>query len=775
MRSAQLHPEEARRLETLRRYRLLDTSAEQVFDDLVQVASVVAGCPISLVSLVDVERQWFKSAVGLGATETPRDVAFCAHAILEPGQVFEIPDATQDVRFADNPLVAGSPDIRFYAGVPLVVGNGMPLGTLCVIDREPHKLTLVQREALLRLARQVVNQMEIRLQRDEALADLHAKSDFLAMVSHEIRTPMNGVVGMTGLLLQGTLDSQQREIACTIRNCADSLLVLVNDILDSAKIEAGRLELEEVPCDPIQVIEEAVSLLAEAAQAKGLGLDVVLDPGIPAVVRGDPGRIRQVLVNLLGNAVKFTSQGMVSVVARYGDGRLTIAVQDSGIGMDDAALARLFKPFVQAAASIARRYGGTGLGLTITKRLCEMMHGTIEVTSRPGAGSCFTVSLPMPAQVGKREQPDLAGRRIALPADHQAALAPWIVAWGGLPTTSGADADVILGETSRPGTPTLAIRAIAQRLPDELAQAQGFVCCLTRPIRISSLSERLQQVVRPSQGHVCAKSASPQAFYQGRILIADDYPVNVRIAVALCQHFGLTVDTASNGMEALTALARTDYDLVLMDCQMPDMDGLSATRELRRREAAEGLTRTTVVAVTANVFPEEQAECLAAGMDAHLAKPLRVQELAAVFARYLRVRPHPAAPAPTHVVAASLATSASGSDPEFDLQSLAILRADIGDTDGSILRDLLASFRLQAGEQLDIITAGTAFELIAKSAHGLKGQALTMGMQGLAQRASRCEKAAKLQDHQALNAARVGLGELFERSITAFESALSAY
>ena len=765
--SAPVHPEEARRLETLRRYRLLDTSAEAVFDDLVQVASVVAGCPISLVSLVDVERQWFKSAVGLGATETPRDVAFCAHAILEPGQVFEIPDATQDVRFADNPLVAGSPDIRFYAGVPLVVGNGMPLGTLCVIDRQPHKLTLVQREALLRLARQVVNQMEIRLQRDEALADLRAKSDFLAMVSHEIRTPMNGVVGMTGLLLAGKLDSQQREIAGTIRNCADSLLVLVNDILDSAKLEAGRLELEEVAFDPLQVIEEAASLLAEAAQAKGLGLEVVLDPALPAVVRGDPGRIRQVLVNLLGNAVKFTTSGMVSVVARYGDGHLTVAVQDSGIGMDDAALARLFKPFVQADASIARRYGGTGLGLTITKRLCEMMQGRIEVASRPGAGSCFTVSLPLPAQVGVREQPQLAGRRIAVPPDHMTTLAPWIVAWGGQPTTSITDAEVILGETVIPGKPTLAIRHISQRLPDELARAQGFVCCLTRPIRISSLAERLQQLARPCQVIAPVKKASPEVRYQGRILIADDYPVNVRIAVALCQHFGLSVDTACNGIEALTALTRTRYDLVLMDCQMPEMDGLSATRHLRRREASEGLRRTTVVAVTANAFPDEEAECLAAGMDAHLAKPVRIQELAAIFQRFLIAGPEAVVSDP-----ASSAPPAPG-DLALDLQSLAALRRDMGDRDGSILRDLLASFRQQAEEQLAVITANHSLEQIAKAAHGLKGQALTLGMQDLAKRAANCENAAKQQDHQALCEARVGLRELFKSSIEAFESALS--
>ena len=396
-----------------------------------------------------------------------------------------------------------------------------------------------------------------------------------------------------------------------------------------------------------------------------------------------------------------------------------------------------------------------------------MMRGTIAVISRPGAGSRFTVRLPVPTQVGVREQPALNGRRIALSAEHQAALAPWIVAWGGQPTTVVAEADIILGEAIIPGKPTLAIRSIAQRLPDELAQAQGFVCCLTLPIRISSLSERLQQVLRPAHALAAVTVPPPEQRFQGRILIADDYPVNVTIAAALCRHFGLTVDTASNGLEALTALARTTYDLVLMDCQMPELDGLSATRQLRRREASEGLHRTTVIAVTANAFADEQAECLAAGMDARLIKPVRVQQLVAIFTRYLVAAPEAGVAVPS--------VPAAPSDPGFDQQSLAALRREMADTDGSILRDLLASFGQQARDQLAIITGDGALEQIAKAAHSLKGQALTLGMQGLAKRAADCEVAANQLNRQALSKAQIGLLELFQSSMAAFASALTSH
>ena len=323
---APLHPRERERLAALRGSRLLDTGPEQSFDDLVAIAASITKCPISLVSLVDHERQWFKARVGLDATETPRDIAFCAHAILGAGDIFEVPDATRDERFHDNPLVTGDPTVRFYAGVPLLMGDSIPLGTLCVIDRVPRHLTDEQRDLLRRLGRQVVSQIYMR----EAV---RAKSDFLATMSHEIRTPMNGIIGMAGLLADTQLDSKQRDYIDTVRECSDGLLLLINDILDFSKIESGHIDLEHAAVDVMQAAEEAISLVAERAQAKQLDLAVRIDPRAPTTVQGDPGRIRQVLVNLLGNAVKFTERGSVTLLVEPEADQLHFSVRDTGIGM----------------------------------------------------------------------------------------------------------------------------------------------------------------------------------------------------------------------------------------------------------------------------------------------------------------------------------------------------------------------------------------------------------------------------------------------------------
>ena len=405
MRFAPLPVDENARLQELLSYRVLDSDPEREFDDLTTLASRVCGTPISLVSLVDTNRQWSKSAHGVEAGETPRELTFCAHAIIEPDKVFIVENALQDERFHGNPLVTGAPNIRFYAGAPLVTPSGHAIGTLCVVDQEPRVLGEFQLETLRVLAHQVVTQLELRrklreLETARAAAEeaTRAKSRFLANMSHEIRTPMNAILGMAELLHETALTDEQAQYVGIFRNSGRGLLELINDILDLSKAEAGRLELCLTPVRLRSYLRSVIEPFAVNARRKQVTVELVLDPELPTDVLADELRLRQVLVNLVGNAIKFTEFGRV--ILRVGPdrdepGRIKFSVRDTGIGIASEHLGKLFQPFTQVDASSERRYGGTGLGLSLTQQYVQLMGGEVMVESVVGVGSTFSFSIAL--------------------------------------------------------------------------------------------------------------------------------------------------------------------------------------------------------------------------------------------------------------------------------------------------------------------------------------------------------------------------------------------
>ncbi len=411
--SAPIPENEAERLEALRRYQILDTGPEAAFDDLAALASYICGTPMALVSLVDSDRQWFKAKVGVDASETPRDVSFCAHTILAEDTLV-VEDALADNRFAGNPLVTTDPKIRFYAGAKLTTSDGYALGSLCVVDRVPRQLTPAQKEALQALSRQVVAQMEYKrsvLQMAEIIAERkqteelkmanqaaqaasRAKSEFLANISHELRTPLNGILGMTELVLDSELTSEQRENLEVVKTSADSLLSLVDNILDFSEIESGKAVPEAVEYGLRDILNEVVELTAPRARAKGLSIVCHTRPDVPDVVIGDPQRLRQIIGHLISNAIKFTERGEIVIemgaeMALKDSILLHCSVADTGTGIAAEKQQTIFDVFTQGDGSVTRIQGGLGLGLAISSRLVEKLGGRIWVDSELGTGSKF--------------------------------------------------------------------------------------------------------------------------------------------------------------------------------------------------------------------------------------------------------------------------------------------------------------------------------------------------------------------------------------------------
>lgn len=397
------------RLAALLECEILDSESQESFDDLTKLAANICQTPVAFIGLIDEARQWFKSRVGFSRTEMPRQFSVCDLTIQTPQEIFIVQDALLDERFVYHPMIADSPFIRFYAGVPLVTDDGFAIGTLCVMDFEPRVLSVEQIESLKLLARQSMSQIKLhrlahkRMQMEEelqatrsaAFESVRLKTAFLTNISHEIRTPLNGMIGMTELLLDTPLDALQKDYAETARNSAEELLRIIDDILDLSKIEAKKLFFEAVDFELRPMLESVIEFLEERAHRKNLTMQFFVAPDTPQFLYGDPKRLRQVLVNILSNAVKFTEKGNINVLVRVEKRMgqtisLKFTVADTGVGIDEKDIKHLFQPFMQIDNSPTRKFSGTGMGLIISKQIVEMMSGEITVESRINEGSKFS-------------------------------------------------------------------------------------------------------------------------------------------------------------------------------------------------------------------------------------------------------------------------------------------------------------------------------------------------------------------------------------------------